>query len=442
MSLQAAVTDRPLSPEHFQRADWVRMLNLGPVERVARLFAARNPLSGTPLEAVWGFCSETGKLRFFDAPRAREAAGNDLQTCRSLMGRFASWLPAISTLQSQKPTIADVCTALERGLSGESRVQGQEDKFLASARDDFRIAWRKFSKVIVVAVYDHNIYRRSASLENSAIDAAIVQFFDYYAHRERYWSSIPLDYIVKQFENPTSAYLWMFCDPPLFDPLRTPTQDMFIWPWQQCLTRDANDNVVYRQIRTTSLVMDLRNSTTAMNLFRSPEIYADFISEVVEAGRRIVVEKGGFFDKETGDGIVAHFCDVHVGAITQRNSSHTERAYIAGMELGRAIAEICGKYQEHLELGIGGLGPSIGLHVGGAVWMVVDQQVRAMGPSVVMAARLCACAGPTEGILSNHAFVELGKAMNASQLSRMFRKPVSIKEHDSRAELYAHAFKI
>ncbi len=211
------------------------------------------------------------------------------------------------------------------------------DHVRAIAKANFATSWQEFDNMTVIAVYDKDPFRNHPDREGPELSAALAEHYDYHEFFRNYWTSIPLDTIADAFSDLATAYLHIFCDPRLFHPNRTVAKSMFLWPWQRCLiTTDAHE-VNYQAIPTTSLVLDLRNSTTAMNLLDTEERYAEFIDEIADKARGVIVKQGGFFDKETGDGIVAHFCNLLPADASKREASSVSRAFEAAQEAGHEL---------------------------------------------------------------------------------------------------------
>ncbi len=202
--------------------------------------------------------------------------------------------------------------------------------------------------------------------------------------------------------------------------------------------RDCDD-IVYNPINTTSLVFDLRKSTIALEQLKWDEIgeYSPFINEIVRSAKEIVFKHGGFFDKETGDGIVGHFIEFSSDDDFRLEKPAGRRAFDAAVEIVRTTSKICEDFQSGLKLGVGELGASVGIHTGDAVWISEKNQVRAIGESVILAARLCNEAPARSVFVSNTQFGELAATQGGAEISSLFEKsPYSGKEVKHGAGLY------
>ncbi|WP_271612544.1 hypothetical protein [Bradyrhizobium sp. CCBAU 21362] len=185
--------------------------------------------------------------------------------------------------------------------------------------------------------------------------------------------------LFEQFFSPNCFDLVSECDVP------------FAWPWQKSLEL-KNGLTIPKQIPTLSLVMDIRNSSSAMLLTRDQPRFAGFIDRAVEGAREAITENGGYFDKETGDGVVGHF----VNAENFEDASALRDALVAAKSISMLTTRLCGEYQENLRLNLDALGCAIGLFADRAVWLYSWRGVRAIGGSVVNASRICANAKPRE----------------------------------------------
>jgi class 3 adenylate cyclase len=165
----------------------------------------------------------------------------------------------------------------------------------------------------------------------------------------------------------------------------------FAWPWQKSLEL-RHGLIMPKQIPTISLVMDIRNSSSAMLLTRDPPRFAGFIDQAVEGAREAITQNGGYFDKETGDGVVGHFASGE----NIEDELPLKDALVAAKSISIMTTRLCGEYQENLRFSLGALGCAIGLFADRAVWLYSWRGVRAIGGSVVNASRICANARPRE----------------------------------------------
>lgn len=233
-----------------------------------------------------------------------------------------------------------------------------------------------------------------------------------------------------------------------FSPLQfTPSSQLgerrgFLWPWQRCMMvgEESKNRVSLQNISTTSVVGDLRFSTAAMGAFEPAEAYSELLDELQKIAHEIILEHGAYFDKETGDGFVAHFC-----RSTFDRSDEGDDAIFAEVNSAISLASkliitcnaLCERYQQYLKTGLDGLKLSVGVHFEDAVWISDRRQVRAIGPSVVWASRLCSAAEPGELLVSNKIHELLTNRGNKSRQNGFLKKPINIKEFNPKSKPYA-----
>ncbi|WP_353339739.1 hypothetical protein [Pelagimonas sp. KU-00592-HH] len=230
----------------------------------------------------------------------------------------------------------------------------------------------------------------------------------------------------------------------LFKPDTENREKRFEWPWQRSIKYELEQlgseqchRLEYRPVPTVSLVADLRKSTRALEQLPSEYVgeYSAFLTAIVDIAKETIFEFGGFFDKETGDGIVGHFVDfTQLGEI----DSARKRAFHTAEKMIQDINLKCVSLQKKLHLGVEGLGISVGVHQQDAVWVTEADQVRAIGPSVVLAARLCGDANRNSIFVSNSFFETLHHELPSSTLSKFSKKEYSGKEHDPHVGLYGY----
>lgn len=241
--------------------------------------------------------------------------------------------------------------------------------------------------------------RVALEVQNNEIISKII---DYYKLQDSLLKNIPWESIfheIKENEERTSEF---FIKPRYFNPSEKKEGDKFLWPWQRSLEYSGICNLEHKAIDTVSLVCDLRNSTVSMLEFDPPESYAEFLDEIVSAARAICLANDGYFDKETGDGMVAHFCGTEAGIGDELTdlSYAAHKSLIAAKQLVISANTIISRYQRKLKIELDGLGLSIGIHLDKSTWMCTGGQIRAIGPSVVRAARLCDDAITNEILIS------------------------------------------
>ncbi len=87
-------------------------------------------------------------------------------------------------------------------------------------------------------------------------------------------------------------------------------------------------------------------------------------------------------------------------------------------------------------------GAGIGIHSGTAVWLADEIFIRAIGTSIVGAARLCANADAGEIVISNSTFHSAMRDGHAIDGLIFNKKPVSLKEYGDRIGTYAYAARV
>jgi class 3 adenylate cyclase len=181
-----------------------------------------------------------------------------------------------------------------------------------------------------------------------------------------------------------------------------------------------------------------------MELTDPPDKFSEFIGEIVSAARSTILRHGGYFDKETGDGVIGHFCS-HGNVPTSSTDDSTAMEIIAvraGQEIVQFVHDLSAEYQRWLRHGMDRLGAAIGIHTGTAVWLVDEMQVRAIGSSVVGAARLCNCADTGEIVVSNKTYHSVEEFQGTVAGLTFRRKQVSLQEYSERLGTYAYSARV
>ncbi|MFK8034873.1 MAG: hypothetical protein AB8B94_12070 [Hyphomicrobiales bacterium] len=164
--------------------------------------------------------------------------------------------------------------------------------------------------------------------------------------------------------------------------------DCFTWPWQSLAERRRN-------IGTVTLVFDVRMSTLAYMHTSEKVEFIQFINRVKQLAKRRVIEYGGVFSMDTGDGIVGHFCD-EVSGLYQSSATCRGDMYADGIKCACAIVSDLKpyflEYKSKMDHLLDGLAPSIGLHFSDAHWVNVDGACEAVGDNVIWAHRICSVA--------------------------------------------------
>jgi class 3 adenylate cyclase len=219
----------------------------------------------------------------------------------------------------------------------------------------------------------------------------------------------------------------------------------FLWPWQRSVVGGKKGTTATRQIPTTSLVLDLRNSTTAMGLSRRPEKFSELLTSFTSLAREKIINGGGFFDKEIGDGVVGHFCDEVSLSLDPKGRRNV--ALLQSLSVSHSIIEgtrsLFKEYRRNLRQGIELFGPAIGLHKDDAVWLYSKSGIRAIGGSVTDATRLCTNARKEEICVSNWFVQELMASYprKAGFLDDFEQREIKVPEIREAAGAYGYVFK-
>lgn len=263
---------------------------------------------------------------------------------------------------------------------------------------------------------------------NDDIDDCLSFHCDYFCAKSPVWSTIPLRFLLDKSKNANETALGILIHPRQYSPFSHEKSEYFQWPWQACIKR-VDDTLQQTTVKTTSLVFDLRKSTLAMEAADDIATYSPFIELVVSVARECIFQYGGYFDKETGDGIVAHFADFDGLWLDSPIEPAQKRALDSAVALLRRITELCEEFQSGLDDWIDNLGGAVGLHYGNAVWSIRDGKAQAIGSSVVKAARLCAEAKVEHIFVSNAFFNGISDKVRAETLSKFERTSYVGKEY-------------
>lgn len=337
--------------------------------------------------------------------------------------------------------LSKVCDE-EYTLSLLTRVHKHTNKKWSFLRDggDIHLYWCGFGETKFASLFKSNADGDRFRAE--AIGDCVTFHYDYFRLRLSVWNSVPLNYLAVLCRADPSLFGRLLLQPKCFDP-RTERgeREKFLWPWQRSMRFDASSNfVANRGIPTTSLAFDIRKSTMILEqlVLQERGRFPSFIRELCAIAKSAVLSNGGFFDKETGDGIVGHFCDFGLELPDHRTPSM--RAFCAAREILTEIRPLCEDIQRCLNLGVGGLGGSIGIHSSDAVWARDDSLISALGESIILAARLCNEAENFSIFVSNSEFHRLGSELPPSLLLKFKRREYTGKEWNSGAQLYGMSF--
>ena len=405
--------------EFFDRNDWDRFSALDDVEKSVELLSYRNPFEDLPFAAVWGFDERKKSLIFADSPRGffRGKTQGNLQSDEFLY--YLAWVPHLRDFSAKAVPFGLLLKLLENDKSQPAEIQAAILPSLKRKQSKIKIESARAKDYSFYCLYNEEDIPRNENEKKHYVLNSLSRLIDYYHMNAVLWSKVPREYLVRCFASEYDAHKAMFDEVRRFDPFQ-PFSTSFTWPWQKCLSSksfgDQLCSMSFQQIPTISMVMDIRSSTVAMQLTRSPEDYASFIDEVVKEARRVLLEFGGYFDKETGDGIVGHFCALDATDKMKKSvPSAVRRCFDASKKILETVRDICADYQNKLELGVDSLGAGIGIHSGTAVWVTSTDQIRAIGQSVVMASRISDVAATNQIVMSYSSYYDLLRNSELSQ---------------------------
>jgi class 3 adenylate cyclase len=464
----SSIQDLPKRLELFNKRDWEAGLrNLAAGTPELNVTSSRDPLHwaefGLEVHAVWGFDLRAHELRVLLGEPLRTFTGEPSRFSdrRNRIKLFALMAPRLVNLALDAPSIERVISTITETVD---RPQHPFDEFAEELRlmasGDYLLEWAQGGDLILGVLLDRScawsrskekgVFRPVKGFRETFLNA-VGRVYDHYFYKDRVLKDAP-SALFQCKEHNAFGLQRIFSDPLAFDPRESVPLDAFLWPWQRSIAyrdnADGSDEIFYRAIPTTSLVLDIRASTTAMDLSSNPAAFAQLIDGIVEGARSIIIRHGGFFDKETGDGIVAHFCHATSMTIADtkpqggRSLSVPHVAVLAATEIVKDAQTRCREYQKYLIHGLDGLGPAVGIHTGNAVWLADGNQARAIGPPVVGAARLCSRADVSEILVSNLSFLECATSASADYISLFEKKRIDIKEYNEKVGLYGHALRV
>lgn len=375
-----------------------------------------------PPSLVYFWGQDLGLVSYANLPRQKDIPA---------LVRFAMMLRPIGG--SVPPTLPDVRSGFAAELS---RLFDEGPDYL----DGKHLYWIRYDDLLFVSLYS---LRGSAALSTTSILDFTGFHSDYFRLKSPVWNSIPMSFLFDRVQKSPDLVARLLLEPKCFNPFETAPRGWFLWPWQRSLALSADgESVRYSPIETTSLVFDLRKSTMALEQLRDEDVglFSRFIKNVVSAAKRAVFDEGGFFDKETGDGIVAHFWNFSLPEAEIEPAD--VRAFRAARTLIEAMHDLCRSFQEQLNMGVGTLGASVGLHSGKAVWTCEKNLVSAYGESVILASRLCAEARTGSIFASNRLFQNLASSLPPDEISRFDRKVYRGKEYSQGSQLFGHLMQV
>jgi class 3 adenylate cyclase len=448
-----SLTTAPIRIDLFDRKAWHYFLKnrrkaAGLVSQVRGCF----PAVGSEVEpiAVWGFDVDRQLLKYFCGEWLFEDGLEDpYEDRRQRMGGLIDIGIRAFPLLEHEIDIKSFMFLIEK-----SENCATKEIYMELKRNAEHYVFRhiQINKLTYLGLFWIRTDKRGKGIDPLSAERKIIRSInrlgDYFEMHGKIWDNCPFR-IFSISSNSSEAITNVFSDPLSFSPADSGRDGVFFWPWQRCLIMRMRDNtsfVDYAPVVTTSVVVDLRGSTTAMSSTSDAGKFADFIDKVVAKIREIILDNGGFFDKDTGDGAIGHFCgrrDAH--SVVGNGDSEVGDSIVCAINAGKKIIAdvslICEDYQKFLSHGLDGLGPSVGIHTGKAVWLVNEGQVKAIGDSVVWASRLCSIASSKELLISNGSY-NLGGALESSHLSVFSRRKVSIKEYADSLSPFAYSYNV
>lgn len=431
------------SSENCSRDEWLQIHpDLEDAVRLVQLTSKRDPLGdvkfpGIDVEFIAGFSTNGDALAlvYFWSPDFGNLSYANSHARKEYLAliRFAMLLGSIGG--SAQPNLLAVRSGFEAQVS---RIFDNDADYLNGKH----LYWLPDDDMLCVALY--SVSGASEAFSTRSILEHIGLNSDYFRLKSPVWNSVPMAFLFGRVQRNPELVAKLLLEPKCFNPFETTPPCWFLWPWQRSLSKGpGGEPVCYDPIDTTSLVFDLRKSTMALEQLRDEDVgsFSGFIKDVVAAAKHAIFAEGGFFDKETGDGIVAHFCDF--GLPEKAGIKPTSlRAFEAARALIRNVHAICHGFQERLNMGVGGLGASVGLHSAKAVWVCENNLVSAYGESAIMASRLCAEAEIGSIFVSNYEFHKLAQCLPADEISRFERHAYIGKEYSERAQLFGYLMQV
>lgn len=442
-------------------ADWENYSSLPKHLQYSRIQSLRDPLKHTSfrseeIEAVYGYrvVGDSAYLVYFweNSFGSLRWKNDEVFSSSGLLNTYLRLGMVLSKAHSLNPTMKTFANMFEQEVGGAlgnlSDIKTKLNLYWSQPYDD---------PIRFVCLYVEKGEDGCEDLKHSSSSSLLecLAFHrDYFYYRSPIWQAVPMSYLIKNSPGNLNDLVKLHLHPKCYNPFKYPSNGQYLWPWQKCIVKrvpngnlelDETDPLHYKPIRTTSLVFDIRKSTIAMEQLPGDELgeYSPFINEIVKVATDTILEYGGFFDKETGDGIVAHFIDFSdlYGELSTKNNSRL-RAFNASMKIINHVSTICEEFQEKLDLGIEKLGASVGLHEGMSVWLSEQNQIRAIGDSVVLASRLANEAKTRSIFVSNSFFRKLSPLIQADLNSKFEKKIYTGKEYRGKPNLFGYEIEV
>lgn len=413
---------------------WEGQLNLDRNLRVIKTLRMIDPVlkvagSGAGTVAVFGYRKEpfgprlvhfwhgsVGALTWATLPKLTEI--NQHVALANLLAWHPNREPSLNKLKASHP---------ERLAKLFESEQKMEDWLKVR-----KLYWADYGTMLFAALYDPT----SDNNDSEALTRCLNFHYDYFNLATPICKALPMNYLANLCGNDSEMLSKLHNEPRCFTPFEPTPRDRFVWPWQQCIEFDGKA-LNYKHIETTSLCVDIRKSTLAMEMLRDGFVgaFPEFVNAIVEASKEIVFENGGFFDKETGDGVMAHFTDFPALADGSKIEPAHFRAFKAAREIIQKVSQTCLNFQSALKLKVKNFTPAVGLHTDKAVWVCEADSIKAVGASAIMASRLCAEAKTRSIFVSNDFFERLSCHVDPKVVAQFYEKDYLGKEYGDNASL-------
>jgi class 3 adenylate cyclase len=158
-----------------------------------------------------------------------------------------------------------------------------------------------------------------------------------------------------------------------------------------------------KAVEMVVLALDIRKSTLLMKEAVDPKKFAATLNDFVSSSKQLIRENQGWFDKFTGDGLLAYW--VYDGGHWEEASDRALK--VAAGVRARFHNVVMDQFRTNSKSFPDGVGISCGIDAGPAIMGFVAGALTIIGSPVVGAVRMVSCAQPFE-VISN---VYLGEAL-------------------------------
>lgn len=144
---------------------------------------------------------------------------------------------------------------------------------------------------------------------------------------------------------------------------------------------------------------DIRKSTLAMSQAKDPQAFALTIGNFVSASRQIIGERGGWFDKFTGDGFLAYWIADTAGS-DQYLAALSHALQVSDRAINAFNESIVPALRNSSRYHSRAVGLSIGIDSGEAHLVKIADELTIVGGTVVGAVRMVSAAGSSQVVLN------------------------------------------